>query len=80
MTPQQRAKEAISRWVATGGVPLSIHARMNLEGYIHQQIIEATNDEVAKRRAAEAALLTSPQVECDDFHTCIKVYNPIQKR
>ena len=68
MTPLDRGTEAVTRWVNTSGINISRVERDNLIEYIRQQIIEA-----------EAPLMTAPNIVCDEMHTWIRVFNPINK-
>lgn len=75
MTPMERAKEAVS------AIPYTLRVHDDeLRSAIASAIVEATNEEVAKRRALEAELANvragSPVIVATSERVTLRVWNP----
>ena len=80
MTPLERAEWAVMQWLRNSNIyRVAIEDMKMLTDLIRQQIIEATNSEIEKRRVAEAALMNAPNIMCDQMRASIRVYNPVNK-
>ncbi len=79
MTPLERAAEVVKEFheYTAGQVTCGTKDLLNA---VHAAIIEATNEEVDKRRSLERQMenlrVAGPLVFCEDNRTTLRVWNP----